>query len=448
MTSRLCHGRPVSASVIDPEHLEGWRRDGPTPRQQRIDLLIGVAVAAVALFNLTLTSSTGTFSLGPPPSWQEQIFWTVAVTLPLAWRRRWPDAMAIVIAIAFIAGQARSAPEQLLAAGALNAIIYTLGAWGRDHRRAGQIRVAIIGSMFLWLGFNYVRYLPELTAAQFTDAAGPLSPVFAAVVNGVLLNVLIFGFAYFFGETGWIAARREHQLRVQAAQLRASQAEAGDRAVMAERVRIARELHDVVAHHVSVMGVQAAAGRRVMDKDPAKARTALSAIEQSARTAVDELRRMLNLLRNPGPAGSHERHLGAAGIDRVDELLASARDAGLTTTIGVYGEPQPLPESLSQAAYRIVQEAVTNTLKHAAATTLDVRIRYLDRDLELDIADNGHGPVTAGDSGMGLIGMRERVSAHDGVLEIGPRGGQTDTGSPRGFRVRARFPLSATTMPA
>jgi signal transduction histidine kinase len=439
----LCHGRGVTANVINTDDLEPWRRPDPTARQQRIDLLVGVAVAAVALFNLTLTSSAGVFALGPPPSWPEQIFWTVAVTLPLAWRRRWPDVVAIVIAVAFLAGQFRSAPEQQMAMGALYASMYTVGAWGRDHRRSARVRLGIVVGMFLALAFNLIRHLPALTAEDFSEAAGPLSPVFAAVVNSLLLNLLFFGFAYFAGETAWTAARREHQLRVQAEQLRASQAEAGERAVMAERLRIARELHDVVAHHVSVMGVQAAAGRRVMDKDPGKARTALAAVEQSARTAVDELRRMLYLLRHSGSAGN-ERPMGAAGIERVDELLASARDAGLTTTIGVYGDPQPLPESLSQAAYRIVQEAVTNTLKHAAATTLDVRIRYLDRDLELDIADNGHGVTVSSGGGMGLIGMRERVSAHDGVLEVGPRAAVLDTDgvAARGFRVRARFPLS------
>src|SRR5581483_2474393 len=162
----------------------------------------------------------------------------------------------------------------------------------------------------------------------------------------------------------------------------------GERAVIGERVRIARELHDVVAHHVSVMGVQAAASRRVMDKDPAKARLALAAVEQSARTAVDELRRMLNVLRQTGAADSADQ-VASAAIERVGDLLASARDAGLTTEYGVYGDAVPLPQSMSQAVYRIVQEAVTNTLKHAGATILDVRIRYLNDALELDVTDNG-----------------------------------------------------------
>ena len=138
--------------------------------------------------------------------------------------------------------------------------------------------------------------------------------------------MLVFGFAYFFGETAWVAARREHELRTQAEDLRRSQAEARERAVLGERVRIARELHDVVAHHVSVMGVQASACRRVFDRDPGKARTALTAIEQSARTAVDELRRMLGVLR--APAGADAEPPAAGGVERIDELVERARAAG------------------------------------------------------------------------------------------------------------------------
>jgi signal transduction histidine kinase len=433
---------------MSDEPLDRWRRPGPAPEQRRVDVLVGVAFALVAMLNLTLTSSEGAFALGRPPSWPERIFWTVAGTLPLVGRRRFPGVVAVVISVAFIAGQVRATPETELTSGALFCAIYTLGGWGPDHRRSVRIRLGIIAAMFTWLSISYAISIPRLPADAFADAAGPIPPLLAAIVRGVLINVLVFGFAYFFGETAWIAARREHQLQVQAAQLRASQAEAGERAVLGERVRIARELHDVVAHHVSVMGVQASAGRRVLDKDPAKARAALAAVEQSARTAVDELRRMLSLLRHadtaPGPASTSRSadhpavpaQSGAAGVDRVEDLVVSAREAGLAATFGVFGDPVPLPESLSLAAYRIVQEAITNTLKHAGATAIDVRLRYLANELELDVADDGRGTTPANGAGMGLIGMRERVAAHDGVLETGPRG------LDGGFRVRARFPLA------
>ncbi|WP_433088129.1 histidine kinase [Dactylosporangium sp. CA-052675] len=501
---------------------ETWQRPIPDARRLRIDIAVGVIVAAIALLNLTLTRSTGSY-FGHPPALPEQIVWALLCTLPLCWRRRWPDAVALVISIAFICGQSRYAPEQQLTTGALFSAIYTLGAWGRDHRRSTWLRSGIIAGMFIWLGISYLTALPRLSAAEFVKADGPVSPILAALVNGVLVNVLYFGFAFYFGEIAWTAERRRQLVEAQAAELVAAHEEEAARTVLHERLRIARELHDVVAHHVSVMGVQASAARRVFDRNPTKAKEALAAVEQSARTAVDELHRMLGLLRHTDPAPSAgapptpsatpgapspaPRSAGAAagsrssapgstpaaggstaaargsdasgaapvpiptqasapavsppggapdsspatapaavGLHRLPELLDSVRHAGLETSLGVFGNEMDLPESLSLTGYRIVQEAATNTLKHADATKLDVRIRFHADELELDIADNGRGPTRRATGGLGLIGMRERVSAHEGTLETGPR-----TGSP-GFRVRARFPLQrparATTTPA
>ncbi|GAA3303140.1 sensor histidine kinase [Dactylosporangium vinaceum] len=434
--------------------VEGWSRPRPDARRLRIDVVIGIAVALTALVNLTLTRSAGAFH-GNPPSVPEQIVWTVLTTLPLCWRRRWPDAVAVFISAMFIIGQLRSTPEQQLAVGALFSAIYSLGAWGRNHRRAHWVRSGIVAAMFVYIGISYLIALPGLSAAEFVHASGPVSPILAALINGVLVNMLFFGFAYYFGELAWTAERRRHQVEAQAAELVAAHEEEAARSVLHERLRIARELHDVVAHHVSVMGVQASAARRVLDRNPAQAKDSLGAVEQSARTAVDELHRMLGLLRHsdplpdsapppvPSPRAPAAARAGsdpataptAVGLDRLPELLDSVRGAGLETSLGVFGEAVPLPESLSLAGYRIVQEAATNTLKHADATKLDIRIRYHADELELDVADNGRGTGRRTTGGLGLIGMRERVAAHDGTLETGPR-----TGSP-GFRVRARFPL-------
>lgn len=416
---------------------EEWRRPGPTAEQRRNDLWIGLAVTALALVSLTLARSAGMFLLGPPPSGLEQLFWTVAVTLPLVWRRRWPAAILLVISVAFIAAQARSAPETQLSSGALFSALYSVGAWSSNRRLARRLRIGVIVTMFAWLGISYTLVAQNIPPGAFSDAVGPVPPVLAAMVSGVLVNGLFFGFAYFFGETSWVAARREHELREQAEELRRSQAEARERAVLGERVRIARELHDVVAHHVSVMGVQASACRRVFDRDQDKARTALTAIEQSARTAVDELRRMLGVLRTSTSTGVDAAPPAAGGVERIGELVERARVAGLTATLGVYGDTVALPESVSQAAYRVTQEAVTNTLKHAGAGLLDVRVRYLAREVEVDVTDDGRTGGRTNTEGLGLIGMRERVTAHDGDLEVGPRSGG-------GWRVRARFPLASS----
>jgi signal transduction histidine kinase len=411
--------------------LDDWQRPGPTARQRRIDLYIGLAAAAAAVVNVTAIRSMGMFIFGKPPSAVEHYAWALAVTLPLIWRRTRPEIVLLIVAPVFIAGQVRGTQETQIASGAIFAAIYALGAWGRRRDRARWLRVVAIASMFVWLGISWVMSIDEIKAQTPPEADGPFTPLLAALINGVLINVLIFGFAYLFGETAWLAARRHHQLEQQAAELRAAQEQAKERAVFGERVRIARELHDVVAHHVSVMGIQASAARRAMDKDAGKARTALGAVEDSARTAVDELRRMLGALRasSSGPEPS-----AAAGLERLDEMIARVREAGLTGTLTVYGDPVPVPESVSQAAYRIVQEAVTNTLKHARASAVDVRIRYLARELEIDVADDGRGGGPASADGMGLIGMRERAAVHEGTVEAGPR-------PDGGYRVRARLPL-------
>ncbi|PMR60646.1 two-component sensor histidine kinase [Verrucosispora sp. ts21] len=415
------------------ETADGWRRPGPTPEQQRVDLYAGLAATALALFSLTLAHSTGSFLLGPPPSGLEQILWTVAVPLPLICRRRYPTVTALLISAAFIGSQVRAVPEWQLSQWALFAAIFTLGAWGRDRRLSRRVRVGVIVAMFVWLAISYGINLGSLPPDAFADAVGPVPPILAAIVTGVLINMLFFGFAYFFGETAWVAARRQHEVAEQAEALRRSQAEARENAVVGERVRIARELHDVVAHHVSVMGVQAAACRRVFDKDPAKARTALTAIEESARTAVDELRRMLGVLRARDSEPDAPQQV--AGIAQVEAVVTRAREAGLEATLGVYGDPTPLPESVSQAVYRVVQEAVTNVLKHATgARLLDVRIRYLAQEVEIEVTDDGRGSRAPNADGLGLIGMRERVATHGGELEVGPRAGG-------GWRVRVRFPL-------
>ncbi|MFG2062935.1 sensor histidine kinase [Micromonospora sp. NPDC048871] len=419
------------------EKAGGWRRPGPTPEQQRVDLYAGLAATVLALLSLTLAQSTGYFLLGPPPSGPEQLLWTVAVPLPLIWRRRHPTATTLLISAAFIGSQVRAVPEWQLSQWALFAAIFTLGAWGRDRRLSRRVRISVIVVMFLWLAISYGINLDRVPPDAFADAIGPVPPTIAAIVTGVLANALFFGFAYFSGEIAWIAARRQHELAEQAEALRRSQAEAREHAVVGERVRIARELHDVVAHHVSVMGVQAAACRRVFDKDPAKARTALTSIEGSARTAVDELRRMLGVLRaNDGEPD--EAAAQAGGIAQVEAVVTRAREAGLRATLGVYGDPTPIPESVSQAAYRVVQEAVTNVLKHATgARILDVRIRYLAQEVEVEVTDDGQVSRSPNTDGLGLIGMRERVATHGGELEAGPCTGG-------GWRVRVRFPLPIT----
>jgi signal transduction histidine kinase len=407
-------------------NLDDWVRPRPTAAQRRADLWTGLAVAAVAVVNLFLARRSGLYELPNRAALAEQICWVLATTLPLVARRSHPDVVAVAISIAFIGGQFRGSQEQQVTTGVLFAAIYTLGAWGRNRNRSRFLRLGIIVGMFGWLVLSFVIFSRELG-----DPAERASLAF----NALVVNTVFFAFCHLMGDAVWNGARQRHELEEQAAELREAQTLAAERAVLGERVRIARELHDVVAHHVSVMGIQASAARRAMDKDPARSRIALAAVEEGARTAVDELRRMLGALRSPAAGAPVQEVLPNAGIDHLPEIADRARDAGLTVRYAVYGEPVPLPESLSQASYRIVQEAVTNTLKHAHARTLDVRVRYLSGELELDVTDDGRG-TSASDGGVGLVGMRERVAVHDGALEHGPH-------PDGGYRVRARFPYQA-----
>jgi signal transduction histidine kinase len=201
--------------------------------------------------------------------------------------------------------------------------------------------------------------------------------------------------------------------------------------VLEERVRIARELHDVLAHHVSVMGVQAGAARRVLLTQPDTATDLLSSIEASSRSAVVELQRLLGLLRQAGDvdAGGPQPNL-----DGLTELAEQVREAGLDVHLDL--DAAEIPPAVALSAYRIVQEALTNTLKHAGTGhRADVQVRRRPSSLEVVVVDDGRGPAGEDTAGHGLVGMRERVLLHGGELKAGRR-----TGAP-GFEVRAWFPL-------
>ena len=205
------------------------------------------------------------------------------------------------------------------------------------------------------------------------------------------------------------------------------------RAAAEEQARISRELHDVIAHNVSVMTVQAAAARDVFEKDPERAREALGSIESTGRAALTELRRLLSAVRE----GSQPELAPQPGLGALEELAAQVRRAGLDVQLNVEGERPPLPAALDLSAYRIVQEALTNTLKHAAATRAWVDVRFGDSEVDVSVRDDGIGAAANGGagSGRGLVGMRERVELFGGQLEAGPRGGS-------GYAVTARLPLA------
>jgi signal transduction histidine kinase len=237
----------------------------------------------------------------------------------------------------------------------------------------------------------------------------------------------------------WVAgfALRERAERAEAAEVRATQAErereaAARIAVAEERARIARELHDIVAHAVSVMVLQVGAVRHKLPDELAEDRDALRSVERAGRTALAEMRRLLAAMRRDG---DEAELLPQPGLDGLDSLLEEINRAGLPVELHVDGKPFPLPRGIDLSAYRIVQEGLTNALKHARATDADVTVRYRPDELEIEVRDNGRGSATSDGLGHGLVGVRERVKIYGGDMTAG-----VATGG--GFVLSTRLPLS------
>jgi signal transduction histidine kinase len=328
--------------------------------------------------------------------------------LPLAVRRSWPLAVLAVTLAAAIVGDLWF--SGFLLPGPLIAL-YTVAAHC-ERRVAFAAAVATAVALLV----------PALAGH------GVSSPGFAVAMYAA------FVVAWTLGDN--LRTRRAYLAEVEARseRLERDREERARRAVAAERARIARELHDVISHNVSVMVVQAAAGADVFARHPERARQALGSIESIGREALVELRRLLGVV-SPDDAADGAGFSPQPGLARLPELLEQVGAGGLRVDLTVEGRPRDLPAGVDLSAFRIVQEALTNTLKHARASRADVSVRYTDSDLEVEVLDDGvAGGVGAGGGGRGLVGMRERAALLGGELSAGPR-------PAGGFGVRARMPL-------
>jgi signal transduction histidine kinase len=250
----------------------------------------------------------------------------------------------------------------------------------------------------------------------------------------VAYNAVVLALPWALGSVIRSLREREHELADRAAELQREREENARQAVFAERVRIARELHDVVAHHVSVMGIQAGAARRVMERRPDQATEALASIEASSRQAVSELHRLLGFLRR---AGETDEIAPQPRFDELADLVAQSAQGDLAVDLEIEGEPVALAPTLQVSAYRVIQEALTNARKHSDGHRATVRVAYSEAVLEVEVVDDGPARSRRGGAapaGHGLIGMRERAALHGGHLSAGPRPGG-------GFAVHASFPL-------
>lgn len=406
-----------------------------TAAQHRNDMWLALALLVSAVISAWLGKVAGFYGENTPAfGWA--LVYVAALTLPLALRRRFPELTLVVVALAFFVGVSARIPEVYVGNVAVFIAMYTVGAWVSDRRRATIVRLTIIGGMFVWL------LVVTFQAAIDPDGGGPsraglFSPFAAWMIIQFLVNAAFFGGAYFFGERAWADARSRSALEERTVELERERELTAAQAVALDRVRIARELHDVVAHHVSAMGVQAGAARTVLDHDADAARDALVTVESSAREALVELRQLLETLRTPDadtPAAS------TVHLDAIPELIAHANENGLPTTFSVVGRPTDLPELVQVNLYRIAQEALTNARRHGGPdAAADVRLRYADDHAELEVANSGRDRVP-GRTGLGIVGMRERAMASGGTLEAGPR-------ARGGFLVRVRVPLGADAAP-
>lgn len=410
-----------------------------------MDVVAGIALAVGSIITLPLYMWTGVVPANDKPDWLA-LLWGVAVTLPVGWRRRAPVRIAILVSAIFIAGGIAFGSGLFFSTIALFVVIYTVGAWVDDRQLARWVRIGIIAAMALWIVGAIFYYSTSSQHSSGDVAGGPFSPVVAITLIQVLTNAVFFAGAYYFGERGYASAVEQDTLVRRNADLAAERAKTADQAVALDRTRIARELHDVVGHHVSVMGVQASAARMALDTDTEAARTSLVQVETNARTAVDELHGLLTTLRDADPQASPQAPAESPTTARIEGLQALADQASgsrVPTRLETVGEPAPLADIIKLNLYRIAQEALTNVRKHAGSTaTADVRLRYLGDEVEIEISNSGAMVSSHTRSGgMGQLGMRERVAACRGSIELGPlqRGG---------YLVRARLPIHPPGQPA
>jgi len=403
----------------------------PTPRELRQDVLLAGVVLVGGILSAGLSSIAKVYGTDQAELWTAMPY-VVVISAALAVRRRWPAAVAIVVSLAFVVATSLKVPEIYAGNIAMFISLYTVGAWMNSRRTAFLVRTGIIVVMAVWLVIE--MYRQAIDQAHKADVvAGMFSPLVAFLMLQVLLNVLYFGGAYYFGERSWSAARQRAALEQRTAELERERALSAAQAVALDRVRIARELHDVVAHHVSVMGVQAGAARMMIPQDPQAATAIVAGIETAARDAIRDFHQLLDTLRAPGDSDDAS---STVGVDDIAELAAASTAAGLPTRLQVIGEPAPVPRLTSVNLYRIAQESLTNARRHAGPDAeAEVRIRYEHGFVELEVVNTGR-IVTGLRPGLGQLGMRERATASGGSIELVAR----PTG---GFRVRATLPVGA-----
>jgi len=372
----------------------------------------------------------------------------------------WPVAAAVVVAVLQVAGTTVAARHQ--------STRVPLDAWGylllvlgpallvlrARHPAFTVAAVSAVTAGYLWAGYPYGPAFVAMVVAFFSAVQRGHRRAAWISAGGFYLLHLLVGYLLpaswlrapgpetvgwqELGVTAWLllifaGAELARFRREQISAVRAAEEEARARRSDEERLRMARELHDILAHSISLIHLQAGVALELLDARPEQARDALTTIKATSKEALGEVRQVLGTLRTPGAAAPRTP---APGLERLDELVAQAGHAGLAVTVRTEGRAAPLGAGRGLAAFRIVQEALTNVLRHSTARTATVELAWQNDRLELTVADPGPpGGGDAGGSGTGLIGMRERAAAFGGTVDAGPDGAG-------GWQVRARLPLT------
>ncbi|HET7387587.1 MAG TPA: histidine kinase [Nocardioidaceae bacterium] len=372
---------------------------GIHPALRALDVaLCGCCIALAVVFS-------GRSEVTPGPRWLFVACVCLGAVL-LIWRRARPVAVfAVTIGVYVGYFLAFGAPENLGLVLDVTVALFAVGRWEPNRRLAQQ--------MLLWAVF----------ALAVHDWLDPAAKTWHALLTALPYDVLMLC-AWLLG--AFVRVRGE------------SRAATAARIASQERTRIARELHDIVAHGLGVMVLQAEGAAEIVQRDPARARAAMERVAENGRSSLVELRKALGALRDPD-AGELSPQ---PGLGMLEELLGKVRDSGLQVDLESEGSARPLPAGVDLAAYRVIQEALTNTLRHSRAKRAVVRVRHAARGVDLEICDDGHAGIHAGHGsghgslpggGRGLVGMRERVGLLGGVVDAGPR-------AEGGFRVAVHLP--------
>jgi signal transduction histidine kinase len=470
--------------LVRPVVPADWERPGPTTKQRANDVIAAVVWFAVAYLTWWLSNQISTTKV---QVWEAVIGLGVQCGV-LAIRRSYPLICLLVASVLFVAVTTwqPGMSYQMSFQAAYFAALYSAASWAKDTRAFRACAVGVLLVMAVWLAISSTLFgAYEQISKELSKTDSDIPAFTAWMAYTVIMNVAFFAGALYFGRRARAGAWQRETLVQQAAQLRDQSAELARRAVVDERLRIARELHDVVAHHISAVGIQAAAARRVQSKSPQTAAGLLSQVEGSARSALAETRALLGVLRSepesaPEPAADDmpaaaapngdssspsEANEAARAVQRtptnrtptnrapepgladLEDLAKEMEPDVQVETKRVEAEDLPLskvPAHLGLTLYRVAQEALTNVRRHSTARSASLTVRT-GRDaefgewVEAEILDTGRAlptPRGPSGSGYGLEGIRERAALHQGSAEIGPR-----TGAP-GFRVRLRLPLN------